>query len=160
MYFKYRKKTNIKIHTHIKIQYKQKKSIFHAAQAYLIVHNNKQNVVMMEVWVWLWYLKTYKFLQCNIYDTFFCHVRKSLIRQAGIWVILWARGQTDWTAKSAHAEINDQRCPAGADLFCAWTNIAKFFSLMLSFFAGKAIFSHDSWEEVNTGFVACVSVDV
>ncbi len=35
------------------------------------------------------------------------------------------------SAKSAHAEINDKACPAGADLFCVWANIAKFFSLML-----------------------------
>lgn len=25
--------------------------------------------------------------------------------------------KSDWTAKSAHAEINDKQCPAGADLF-------------------------------------------
>lgn len=63
-------------------------------------------------------------------------------------------GESDRTAKSAHAEINDKACPAGADLFCVWANIAKFFSLMLPFLAGKTIFSQGGWEKVNVGYEA------
>jgi len=84
----------------------------------------------------------------------FRHFRETFITQAGIKVISWAHGQSDWTAKSAHAEINDKQCPAGADLFCAPANITKFFSLMLPFFAGKPIFSLGGWEDVNIGYVA------
>jgi len=65
-----------------------------------------------------------------------------------------SREHMDWTAKSAHAEINDKQCPAGADLFCAPANITKFFSLMLQFFGGKPIFSLGGWEDVNIGYVA------
>jgi len=90
----------------------------------------------------------------NIKKILFRHFRETFITQAGIKVISWAHGQSDRTAKSAHAEINDKQGPAGADLFCAPANITKFFSLMLPFFAGKPIFSLGGWEDVNIGYVA------